>query len=383
MSRRRLSLVATLISATFLISFIPAQSANITGTKCTKVNSTKVISNIKYTCIKSGKKLFWNKGISVKTTAAPTPTLFLSASPTPSPISERPATAAPTPTPTPLTPAQLLLQRVNSQLTSQLPNVDLNTLPTNRIGKHFVDPQLPAQYEKTAVETMKKVAAAWDVLRLTTTPTIYVSDSIDWIITNSQSSRSACKSSTAVSETNDWMRQNSQRPYSWALAECLESTPIVLIPVDPSANYAGSRELKILTATGSDLGYMAIGKSNLTSKLPTWFVRGLKEAVSEYIASMGSNKWSITYSSGPNCANRSLNEFNYSYENTRDWCGTLIGLQVSRLMIAEYGLKEVLAFSIEANKIGYADFNKFLGMPLETYEKHAQEYMKALGVFSA
>lgn len=60
----------------------------------------KVVSGNKtYTCIKSGKKLIWNKGVVLtKPTPAPTP------SPSPTPI----PTPIPTPTPTPTGPAQTI-----------------------------------------------------------------------------------------------------------------------------------------------------------------------------------------------------------------------------------------------------------------------------------
>jgi hypothetical protein len=61
------------------------------GTKCSKIGSTATSGGKKYTCIKSGKKLVWNKGVAVvKPTPTPTPT----AAPTPTPT----PTAAPTPT---------------------------------------------------------------------------------------------------------------------------------------------------------------------------------------------------------------------------------------------------------------------------------------------
>lgn len=84
MFRTRLPLVASFISAIFIVSLLPANSASIAGATCTKLNSTKVVANFKYTCVKSGKKLVWNKGVSIKTT--PTPSL----SPKPSPTSTQP-----------------------------------------------------------------------------------------------------------------------------------------------------------------------------------------------------------------------------------------------------------------------------------------------------
>lgn len=94
MLRKRATLTASIITAIFFTTFIPATSAPITGTKCTKVNSTKTISNMKYTCVKSGKTLVWNKGISIKPTAAPSP----SATPTPTPTPTKSATPTPAPT---------------------------------------------------------------------------------------------------------------------------------------------------------------------------------------------------------------------------------------------------------------------------------------------
>ncbi|MEI7562128.1 MAG: hypothetical protein WCJ43_06735, partial [Actinomycetes bacterium] len=41
------------------------------GTKCTKLGQTSTSAGIKYTCIKSGKNLVWDKGVSVKAAAKP------------------------------------------------------------------------------------------------------------------------------------------------------------------------------------------------------------------------------------------------------------------------------------------------------------------------
>lgn len=71
MPRTRLPLVASFTSVLFLVLIPFANSASIAGTTCTKLNSTKTISNTKYTCVKSGKKLAWNKGVSIK--KLPTP----------------------------------------------------------------------------------------------------------------------------------------------------------------------------------------------------------------------------------------------------------------------------------------------------------------------
>ncbi len=63
-----------------LVLLVPVQmtssfSAVKAGTKCTKVGTKSVVGNKTFTCIKSGKKSVWNKGVAVvKPTLTPTPT---------------------------------------------------------------------------------------------------------------------------------------------------------------------------------------------------------------------------------------------------------------------------------------------------------------------
>ena len=51
----------------------PAFSAPKAGAKCSKVGSTSTNSSKTYTCIKSGKRLIWNKGVSKSTATKSTP----------------------------------------------------------------------------------------------------------------------------------------------------------------------------------------------------------------------------------------------------------------------------------------------------------------------
>lgn len=80
----------------------PALAAVKSGQSCSKLGATSTTKGVKYTCIKSGKKLVWNKGVKVVPNVKPTPI------PTPSPTVE----VAPTPTPTPtVTPTSTPLRR--------------------------------------------------------------------------------------------------------------------------------------------------------------------------------------------------------------------------------------------------------------------------------
>jgi len=62
---------------------VTASAAVKAGGTCKKVNSTTIVSGFKYTCVKSGKKLVWSKGVKVIVKKTPTPTP--SATPTPTP----------------------------------------------------------------------------------------------------------------------------------------------------------------------------------------------------------------------------------------------------------------------------------------------------------
>ena len=54
----------------FLISSIsPAHAVVKAGAKCTKAGVTASVGGKKFTCIKSGKKLVWNKGTTIKKVA--------------------------------------------------------------------------------------------------------------------------------------------------------------------------------------------------------------------------------------------------------------------------------------------------------------------------
>jgi len=69
-----LLIIYTLLSSALMI---PAQAAVKTGTECKTEGVVSTVSGKTYTCIKSGKKLVWGKGVS-----SPTPVTNASPQPT-------------------------------------------------------------------------------------------------------------------------------------------------------------------------------------------------------------------------------------------------------------------------------------------------------------
>lgn len=77
------------------------------GAKCTKVASTQIVSGKKFTCIKSGTKLIWNKGVAVATSSSPSATLAPATQAKPNPFDS-------TPFPDQFTRAQMVEATLNS-----------------------------------------------------------------------------------------------------------------------------------------------------------------------------------------------------------------------------------------------------------------------------
>ncbi|MSZ06126.1 MAG: hypothetical protein F2656_03275, partial [Actinobacteria bacterium] len=58
--------LALVISCALILSTGPSKAAAPkAGAACTKLNTTTTVSGYKYTCMKSGKKLVWSKGVKV------------------------------------------------------------------------------------------------------------------------------------------------------------------------------------------------------------------------------------------------------------------------------------------------------------------------------
>jgi hypothetical protein len=69
-------IIAFLLAAAISASFIslPANAAVLAGGKCTTKGQIKISESKKYTCISSGKKLVWSKGVKIVVKASTTPT---------------------------------------------------------------------------------------------------------------------------------------------------------------------------------------------------------------------------------------------------------------------------------------------------------------------
>ena len=84
---------ALTISISIVIAvMVPVASADAavkTGAACAKAGLTSQVNGFKFTCMKSGKKFVWGKGVAIqlKTTPSPTPSASSSVEPSETPVS--------------------------------------------------------------------------------------------------------------------------------------------------------------------------------------------------------------------------------------------------------------------------------------------------------
>ena len=101
--RFRALFLSIALGLSLFVAPISYAKAPVAGATCSKLKATQVFQGKRFTCIKSGKKLVWNKGVTIRVTSTPTPT----------------ASATPTPTPTPSpTPVGYTMDQVKANNTS-------------------------------------------------------------------------------------------------------------------------------------------------------------------------------------------------------------------------------------------------------------------------
>ncbi len=74
MKRNSITILLTLAALIVPQQSVTASQAKA-GAKCAKVNSIQTVGGKKFTCIKSGSKFIWNRGVTLPKPAAPAPTL--------------------------------------------------------------------------------------------------------------------------------------------------------------------------------------------------------------------------------------------------------------------------------------------------------------------
>ena len=128
--------LTTLIALAIFSLPLHAIAAVKSGASCTKLGATSTYAGKKYICIKSGKKLVWNKGIAIATPKpTPSPSLTPSLEPTPVPINT--PSASPTPTASKFVPPYIpkTFAELENNISGIIYGAWINTLDQMRAGK--------------------------------------------------------------------------------------------------------------------------------------------------------------------------------------------------------------------------------------------------------
>ena len=121
------------------------------GTTCSKAGLTAVVGTTKYTCIKSGKKLVWSKGVKIIVKATPTPTP--SVTPTATPTISATPTASPSPSATYKSVRQVAQEEIEKRFAAQ----------AGDIGEYDLrlDPSLSAKATEVITQSTKDGMQFW------------------------------------------------------------------------------------------------------------------------------------------------------------------------------------------------------------------------------
>jgi hypothetical protein len=177
----RRSLATILIASCVLLTNLsPASSAVKPGDACKKLGQTSTSNGYKFSCVKSGKKLVWSKGVKLPT---PKPIASPSAVATPSPS----AVATPTPTPSvtvkkPLTPDTLDYKEVYLASRAEVSKYVANGFTNDGAINFQVGENVEPWRVEIAKNEINSAVKLWSSFFKPTSMTIiwYSSKDIDW-----------------------------------------------------------------------------------------------------------------------------------------------------------------------------------------------------------
>ena len=345
----------------------PSFAAVKAGAKCTKAGKTTTVAGKKFTCIKSGKKLVWNKGVLIK---KPTPVTTPTGSPTPTP--EPTPTQSPTPSPTP-TPADFVPwgTDVNSKTLSDAAQKNFLEWAKERAGQSKNHTQLIQENKYTSrIDILKKsddLSAQLFSSYFKQGSTTVIGANESWTLDQ------LAKSGWSVNKCAD--------QYMPGVALCLEGTKFHGYVITSDSSYdAGNpgRDGAALLAheyfhlvqanlIGSrDLFLTKNGDPQTAKALPVWFAEGTAEFVGFSVGALSQN---ATYWEGRPMAlsyappGESTNRNSIADYEIRTCCGNgtptypyNIGNVATEYIVASVGFQKLLDIFVDFGKSN--DFEK-------------------------
>lgn len=304
---KRVALIAAILSLTMILSPLQA-AAPKAGSKCIKIGATTIFAGKKYTCIKSGKKLVWNKGITIK--AAPIPTPTESSRPTTTPeTSNMPkpeVITSPSPTPT-LTAAETrtpegiqnlsILEKSWAQINDLQPKQD-----SGRIV-FLIDPNFPIQSRDAIKKGINLTVAKFDNLFKIKKPIYAIfSTSLEFELAQFQKYSLMQQNYEAEVRSNpvllQWRKDHYKAIESGQKDFASGGTmPLYNGPMEPAGYYMYFRlhpenqDSKTVLLGAHETGHLLQWQMNwdFPETIPAWWIEGQAQMIGENVASQAND----------------------------------------------------------------------------------------------
>jgi hypothetical protein len=405
MNRKMRVAVAVALLLTFTA---PLQAATPkAGSKCTKAGATATSVGKKFTCVKSGTKLVWNKGVAIKKPApvvSPTP----EPTPTPTPIS----TQSSNPTPTP-EPPKSIYQRFAERDSNAVKNFELwrknsaTGLPQSTI-QYWFGSKVPNNIIEDSKMRMNNAVLQWERFHKVSRSKIY----FDLAMREESSDRCQVIKTRSVQFTVDWCLKQTENSFKnfFYLAAAYESEggwrPILAPKLSPQASVSHSYVLHQDKVFYTDTFFPRIEHewihqiqydltgNNYIREYPVWFVEGSAEYLGLLTASVNdpdyffmhrangwiSNDTSLTVDSfktwiSQNTVPRlSYSDFSDSLPN--DGSPYRFGALVTEWLISKIGFTGLVSLMRDTESMGWVKaFEKHVGASQASVRDEIAEYV--------
>ena len=413
--RKSWAIVASLLSLSLLASPLHAATPKA-GMKCTKVGISSIVAGKKYTCIKSGKKLVWGKGVTVKPVVKPTPVATPTATPEPAPTSTPIPTPTPTPIPTP-TPNQpksaedlrnlAILEKSWSQVNDLKPAADANRII------FLIDPKFPNESKDAIKKGVDLTVAKFDYLFKIRKPVYAIfSTSLEFELAQFKKYDLMQRTYEAEVQSNpillQWRKDHYQAIESGQKNFASGGTmPLYNGPMEPAGYYMyfrlhpDNQDPTAVLLGAHETGHLMQWQMNwdFPHTVPAWWIEGQVQMIGENVASQAKDfaehekflkaQTSPNYGGGFFSGTINLRELEGDSVNRTNFSCPLCGsrLVYSRGKVAinylagKYGNDKVIDFmsTLSRSNRWWQSFEKTFGVSVDTFYAEYDSYAKWFG----
>ncbi len=394
------------------------------GATCSKSGLIKNYNGKQFTCIKSGKKLVWNKGVVIKTAApmpiaspAPTPTLIPvpTSTPTSTPTATPSLTPTPMPTPTPTPTPITLYERFKATGTSSFKNFEnwrMNPAPNKPESKieYWFGSSVPQEIVSETKRKLENVVSQWERFHKVTRSKIY----LDLALPDQIVEKCKVMAPRSTHFTLDWCRsftENTLKSY-FNSAAAFESEggwrPILAPRLSPSASVTHSYVLLEPVVFYTDAFFATIEHEwfhqiqyDLTGnhyirEYPVWFVEGSASYLGLLAAAMddpnyfvqirAQNYLGFSLYNGRNMTKADFSNWITKYTVPRlsyndnsdslDRTAYTYGAIATEWLVGKIGFKGLVELLRDVEDLGWKrSFEKHLGKPQEAFVEEMSDYI--------